>query len=108
MRLGVEAALVDGIITPGDVQLADGHIHAVGLSSPNGRGLAVPGFIDVQINGYAGVDFTTASDADYQDVALRLAMTGVTAFQPTLIALPLDTYHSTLRRFSPEVVQRTV
>ena len=104
MRLGVEAALVDGIITPGDVELTDGLIHAVGLPSPNGRGLAAPGFIDVQINGYAGIDFTTASGDDYQDVAQRLAMTGVTAFQPTLIALPLDTYHTTLHRFRPEAV----
>ena len=45
MRLGVEAALVDGQLVPGDVEVAGGRVAALGLSSGNGRGIAVPGFV---------------------------------------------------------------
>ena len=38
MRLGVEAALVGGRLVPGDVEIADGRVAGVGLSSSNGRG----------------------------------------------------------------------
>ena len=43
MKLGVEAALVDGGLVPGDVEIVDGRIARVGVSSPNGRGrIAAP------------------------------------------------------------------
>ncbi len=105
MRLGVKAALVDGQVLPGDVEIERGLITGVGLSNPGARGLAVPGFIDVQINGFAGIDFTEASVDDYQHVARCLAETGVTSFQPTLISLPLDNYLSALRDFQPDAVR---
>ena len=58
MRLGVEAALVDGELVSGDVEVVDGTIAGYGLPSANGgRGIAVPGFVDLQVNGFAGVDF---------------------------------------------------
>ena len=43
MRLGVESALVDGHVGPGDVEITGGRVAGVGLASPNGRGIAVPG-----------------------------------------------------------------
>ena len=100
MRLGVQAALVGNEIVPGDVAINDGVIESVGLSPAGKSGLAVPGFIDVQINGFDGVDFTTAEPDDYETVAARLAATGVTAFQPTLITLPPDHYVAALERLS--------
>jgi N-acetylglucosamine-6-phosphate deacetylase len=98
MRLGVAAALIDNEVVPGDVAVSDGAIERVGLSPAGRSGLAVPGFIDVQINGFDGVDFTTAGPEDYEFVAGRLAATGVTAFQPTLIALPPSDYLTALER----------
>ena len=85
MRLGVQAALVDGELLPGDVELADGRIAAVGLASPDGRGIAVPGFVDLQVNGFGGVDFLEADAAGYARAGDALLETGVTGYLPTLI-----------------------
>lgn len=98
MRLGVKAALVDGRFVKGDVAIADGLVEKVGLSPAGRSGLAVPGFIDLQINGFDGVDFTMADADDYEHVGNRVAATGVTAFQPTLISLPAAHYLAALER----------
>jgi N-acetylglucosamine-6-phosphate deacetylase len=84
VRLGVEAAVVDGALVRGDVDVADGRIAAVGLPG-QGAGIAVPGFVDLQVNGFAGVDFMRADAAEYRRAGDALLETGVTAFQPTLI-----------------------
>jgi N-acetylglucosamine-6-phosphate deacetylase len=88
VRLGVAAALVDGKIVAGDLEVADGRVAAVGLASPNGRGIAVPGFIDLQVNGFAGIDLATADLDGYRTGGEALLATGVTAFQPTFITAP--------------------
>ena len=71
----------------GGVSVADGRIEGVGLAGA-GTGIAAPGFVDVQVNGFAGVDFLAASPADYAAAAEALAATGVTAFLPTFISAP--------------------
>ena len=85
MRLGVEAALVQGELVPGDVEVEDGRIVAVGLSRGMRGRVAVPGFVDIQVNGYGGVDFLAASTADYRCAGEALLLAGVTAYQPTFI-----------------------
>jgi N-acetylglucosamine-6-phosphate deacetylase len=95
MRLGVAAALVGGQIVPGDLSLDGGWVEAVGLA-PGASGLAVPGFVDVQVNGFAGIDFLAASPSDYTAVAEALAATGVTAYLPTFITAPVDAYREAL------------
>ena len=89
MRLGVAGALVDGGYRAGDVDIDrdTGRIIAVGAAGP-GRGLAVPGLVDLQVNGFAGVDFLTADVEDYLRAGEALARTGVLAYQPTLITSP--------------------
>lgn len=104
MRLGVKEALIDGRVVRGDISIRDGRIEEVGLSTSNGVGLAVPGFVDVQINGFDGIDFTDATTEDYHHVAQKLAATGVTAFQPTLITLPAREYLSPLEGLRPEAI----
>jgi N-acetylglucosamine-6-phosphate deacetylase len=88
--LGVEAALVDGKLLPGDVEIADGHVSAVGVNGKKGRGIASPGFVDLQVNGFAGVDFFSADAAGYRRAGEHLLRTGVTACQPTFITSPED------------------
>jgi N-acetylglucosamine-6-phosphate deacetylase len=95
MRLGVAGALVAGEIVAGDVAVADGRVEAVGLAG-GGAGLAVAGFVDVQVNGFAGVDFLPASVEEYSRAGEAMAATGVTAYLPTLITAPPDAYRSAL------------
>ena len=80
------AALVDGALVPGDVVVQDGVIAAVGVESAGGRGIAAPGFVDLQVNGFAGVDFQRAGDAGYRKAGEALLAAGVTAFQPTFVS----------------------
>lgn len=64
--------------------------------------ILAPGFIDLQINGAFGLDFTT----DVKDAASAAAVVGrvgagllahgVTAFCPTLVTSPPATYHASL------------
>jgi N-acetylglucosamine-6-phosphate deacetylase len=89
VRLGVEAALVDGALVPGDVELLDGIVGGVALGR-SGKGIAVPGFVDLQVNGFGGVDFSSADAEGYRRAGEALLATGVTAFQPTLITAPED------------------
>jgi N-acetylglucosamine-6-phosphate deacetylase len=84
VRLGVEAALVRGQLVPGDVGVRDGLIDAVGLSG-RGSGVAVPGFVDMQVNGYGGIDLLTEPER-WTDVDAMLAALGITTWQPTLIS----------------------
>jgi N-acetylglucosamine-6-phosphate deacetylase len=85
MMLGVEAAVVDGCLLRGDVAVEDGRVAAVGLASPNGSGIAVPGFVDLQVNGFGGVDFLDADVDGYRRAGDALLECGVTAYLPTLI-----------------------
>src|SRR3954470_9575730 len=87
MKLGVEAALVGDLLVLGDVELADGRITGVGLAG-TGRGIAVPGFVDLQVNGFGGVDFLDADADAYRRAGAALLETGVTAYLPTLITSP--------------------
>ncbi|XP_066956276.1 N-acetylglucosamine-6-phosphate deacetylase [Macrobrachium rosenbergii] len=63
--------------------------------------LICPGFIDVQINGGFGYDFS--SDTDNLEeaisvVAKGILATGVTSFCPTIVTSPTSVYHQTLPR----------
>ncbi|XP_045848537.1 N-acetylglucosamine-6-phosphate deacetylase isoform X2 [Meles meles] len=61
--------------------------------------ILAPGFIDVQINGGFGVDFSQASEDVGSGVALvarRILSHGVTSFCPTLVTSPPEVYHKVL------------
>lgn len=84
-RLGVAAALVDGRLLPGDVAVTGDRVDSVGLPPAPGGRVAAPGLVDLQVNGFAGVDVMTADEAGVTALARELAAHGVTAWLPTLI-----------------------
>jgi N-acetylglucosamine-6-phosphate deacetylase len=84
-RLGVGAALVEGVLIRGDVAIEDGKVVAVGLPGA-GSGVAIAGMVDLQVNGYAGVDAASASLEELETMGAALAADGVLAYQPTLIS----------------------
>jgi N-acetylglucosamine-6-phosphate deacetylase len=92
MRLGVRHALVGDVLVRGDVRIEDGRIAAIGVAPAGPSGLAAPGFVDLQVNGFGGVDFLAAEPPDYETAGAALAATGVTAYLPTFITSPEDAY----------------
>ncbi|HID51992.1 MAG TPA: N-acetylglucosamine-6-phosphate deacetylase [Anaerolineae bacterium] len=90
------------ILTPveeltGAVVIADGRIQTItpsplpGVETRDAKGkFLVPGFIDLQVNGAFGHDFTQTPETIWQ-VAAGLPRYGVTSFLPTVITSPLET-----------------
>jgi len=100
VKLGVGHALVDGALVPGDVAIDDGRVVGVGLAG-GGRGIAAPGFVDVHIHGFAGVDFATADAEGYRRAREALLETGVTSFHPSFITAPEAELVAALREVPP-------
>jgi N-acetylglucosamine-6-phosphate deacetylase len=63
------------------------------------RAVELPGFVDLQVNGFVGVDFTDATlttDGVLKAIA-AIEKTGVTRFLPTLITSSLETFAASAR-----------
>uniref|UniRef100_A0A8C6WP15 N-acetylglucosamine-6-phosphate deacetylase n=1 Tax=Neogobius melanostomus TaxID=47308 RepID=A0A8C6WP15_9GOBI len=70
-----------------------------------GGKIVAPGFIDVQINGGFGVDFsqpTAEVAAGVRLVGKRILEHGVTSFCPTLVTSPPSVYHQVLPQIAVE------
>lgn len=81
---GIETSTRDFIEIQGDSLIT--HVDPV-LQVPSGEAWITPGFIDLQVNGFAGVDYNSPSAA-FEEIAKSIrAMfsTGVTRFFPTVI-----------------------
>ncbi|RQM09962.1 hypothetical protein B5M09_003229 [Aphanomyces astaci] len=68
----------------------------------DGRGLILaPGFVDIQLNGAYGHDFSDVkcTEADVLEVRQKLLATGVTSFCPTVISSAPSTYARVLSKF---------
>jgi N-acetylglucosamine-6-phosphate deacetylase len=104
-------------IAPGYVRIDGEVIGQTGASSPRpgsaevelDDGYLVPGFVDLQVNGYFGEDFQTADPAGWARASCLLPSTGTTAFLPTLITAPADQLAASLRaaaKFVPDLPAR--
>ena len=103
----------DPVPSLGFVELTDGVIGRVGSAHPPAGadvtlpdGYLLPGFVDLQVNGYFGTEFQTADAASWASVARQLPSTGTTSFAPTLITAPVDSLADALRTaagFAPEL-----
>jgi N-acetylglucosamine-6-phosphate deacetylase len=89
VRLGVAAAVVDGTLVRGDVNIENGRLAAVGLAG-GGSGIAVPGLVDLQVNGFRGIDVLQATSDELETLGVELARSGVLWYQPTLVTAPPD------------------
>ena len=60
--------------------------------------MKIPGLVDLQVNGYAGVDFSNPglSEEDFIRACRGVLNAGTSAFLPTIITSPLETYRSNL------------
>ena len=95
-----------GVLEPGFVRIAGGRIAEVGAGAPPGRpdlalasGVLAPGLVDLQVNGYFGVELDGArTRTGGRRVAARPARApGRTAFLPTFITAPVDRLAGALR-----------
>ncbi|KAF0697643.1 Aste57867_11692 [Aphanomyces stellatus] len=72
------------------------------LKQIDGKGLILaPGFVDIQMNGAYGHDFTDVkcTAEDVLEVRQKLLATGVTSFCPTVISSAASTYAQVLSKF---------
>jgi N-acetylglucosamine-6-phosphate deacetylase len=94
--LAGQALLANGYLQDVSLHISEGKIAQIDDGFNPGadlvvQGTIVPGFVDLQINGGYGIDFTRQPDqADV--VARRLPETGTTAFLPTIITSPFHSY----------------
>lgn len=102
-RLGVARALVGATLVPGDVVVEDGRVVAVGEPSPGGTGTAIPGLVDLQVNGFAGVDLRRAGPGDWEVAGRALASCGAVAVQPTFYSCTPEGYRDALGSLSDHV-----
>lgn len=101
------AEAVDGaapILAPGYLICEGETIAEVGSGPPPGRpdielrtGFLLPGLIDLQVNGYFGVELGDAEPTGWIEVVRRLPATGTTAFLPTFITSPVEDLVASLR-----------
>ncbi len=102
--------LSDGVISNSTVVVRDDVISDVrpGLDPAADftcHGVIAPGFIDLQLNGGYGCDFTV-DPSTIVHVAARLPATGVTGFVPTCITSPIDSYTGWLEAAEEAASQR--
>jgi N-acetylglucosamine-6-phosphate deacetylase len=91
-------------LSPGYVLVRDGYVAAVEHGEPPrapdvrlSSGVLVPGFVDLQVNGYFGVELDAVEAAGWRTVTSRLPETGTTAFVPTFITAPVPQLAEALR-----------
>ncbi|HVM41646.1 MAG TPA: hypothetical protein VM618_12805, partial [Acidimicrobiia bacterium] len=97
-RLDVGAAVLPhGVVSPASIVFDAGSV--VGAGTPTDVGetpgvdtvdrpelTAVPGFVDLQVNGVDGVHLPTADGDGWELVGNRLLAAGVTAFCPAVVS----------------------
>jgi N-acetylglucosamine-6-phosphate deacetylase len=71
--------------------------------------IIIPGYIDLQLNGAFGIDFSSPelTDNDVKYVSQRLLEHGVTSYCPTMITSTKEMYHRNLPLIQPKRGNRT-
>jgi len=98
--------LIDGHLSgPGRVSIENGRIrvveHGAGVADiALSTGILTAGMIDLQVNGFAGVDFVSGTREQWANARLRIAQTGVTSFLATFITAQVGHLAAALTRAS--------
>lgn len=99
MKIYSPKCLIDGKFVPAVLQIEAGEIAQVTIGEVVADasfdasfedGFLIPGLIDVQINGVAGVDFSTANLEQTSEALKVLAKNGTTSICPTVITSPIE------------------
>ena len=86
-------ALERGRVVDAGPGTAKGALHLDGV-------VLAPGFVDLQVNGIADVDFAAADPDGWRRAGRLLLGHGVTSYCPTIVSSPLGTYGPTLERIA--------
>jgi N-acetylmuramic acid 6-phosphate etherase/N-acetylglucosamine-6-phosphate deacetylase len=107
MIISAPRLFVDGAFTgPGAIAIENGLIARIYPEIPPHvdltlrHGSLTPGLIDIHNNGAFGVDFCTATPAEFDAVMAKLAAHGVTSVLPTIITAPLAAMHESAARIA--------
>jgi N-acetylglucosamine-6-phosphate deacetylase len=106
VRLVVRGRL-EGATESTDITIEDRRVRAIARTADGDDGMVAGGrdcllsraFLDIQVNGFATVDFNrpTLKTDDLRDALKGMWRHGVTRFFPTVITAPLQTMQDTLR-----------
>ena len=81
----------------GGIKVIDSKLTSYGEAAGN-LGMAIPGFVDLQVNGHGGVDLLAAKSSDeIRKLSRSLYSNGVIAYLPTLITGPKELTLSALK-----------
>lgn len=87
-----DRAYINGEWVDGGVSIADYQLTSYGEKA-GVKGMAIPGFVDLQVNGHAGIDLLRVKDSsDIRKVSRTLFNSGVAAYLPTLITGPIENH----------------
>ena len=107
--IAARAAVVDGqMVGPTEVVVDQGIIVEVRSTADRPGlldGVLTPGFVDLQVNGIDDVDVAGADGDDWSRLDELLFAQGTTTWLPTLITAPLDWYAAPLARIAAAMVR---
>lgn len=109
MKLFSSHAFIAGEFVPALITIENDRITDVDVSGRSAdadrvfdSGFLIPGLLDLQINGFAGVDFSTANRGEIDRAMAALPATGTTAICPTVITSPWDGIADQLKTLSSD------
>jgi N-acetylgalactosamine-6-phosphate deacetylase len=89
---GVRLAIDRGMVTGIESHHGSFDVHTV-----------CPGFVDLQVNGIDDIDCSAARDGQWARLDELLVAQGTTAWCPTLVTMPLESYHRPLARIGEAI-----
>jgi len=109
MKIFAQNAFIGGVFRPATIKISGDAISDIELGLIDtdkdvdvrfNQGYLVPGLIDLQLNGVAGVDFSSGGQQQIEQALAVLPKTGTTSFCPTIISSKSLQIQKQLKLFS--------